>query len=55
MGMKGAENRTAEQDVERLDRETREALNRLADKREELARRHEATELAEERRQEREE
>lgn len=46
---------TTGQDIERLDREAREALDRLADKREELAKQHEATELAEERRREREE
>ncbi len=45
----------AEQDIERLDREAREALDRLADRREELAKQHEATELAEERRLERQE
>ncbi|MDP9474549.1 MAG: hypothetical protein M3R38_02425 [Actinomycetota bacterium] len=46
----GAEGET----IEDLDRRAREALDRLADKREELERQHRATELAEERRQERE-
>lgn len=46
---------TTEQDIERLDREAREALDRLADKREDLAKQHEATGLAETRRREREE
>lgn len=41
-------------EIEDLDREAREALDRLADKREELARQHQATELAEGRRRERE-
>lgn len=42
-------------DIETLDQEAREALDRLADKREELAREHKATELAAERQREREE
>ncbi len=41
--------------IEDLDRQAREALDRLADKREELERQHRATELAEGTRQEREE
>lgn len=53
--MSNTESRTTEQDIERLDREAREALDRLAQKREELAKQHQATELAEERRREREE
>lgn len=44
-----------EEEVEALDREAREALDRLADKREELGRQHRGTELAEQRRREREE
>lgn len=43
------------EEIQRLDAEAREALDRLADKREELARQHEATELAAEIQREREE
>lgn len=44
-----------QKEIETLDREAREALDRLADKREELARRHRATDLAARRQREREE
>jgi hypothetical protein len=43
-----------EQEIQDLDREAREALDKLADKREELERQHRATELADERQRERE-
>lgn len=43
------------QEIEDLDREAREALDKLADKREELKRQHRATALAAERQREREE
>ena len=43
-----------EKDIATLDREAREAMDRLADRREELAREHAATELAAERQRERE-
>lgn len=42
-------------EIEALDREAREALDRLADKREELEKRHQATELAATRQKERDE
>jgi hypothetical protein len=44
-----------EQEIEDLDREAREALDRLADKREEMERRHQATDFAAQRQREREE
>lgn len=43
-----------EQEIQDLDREAREALDKLADKREELERQHRATEIAGERQRERE-
>lgn len=43
-----------DQEIEALDKEAREALDKLADRREVLARRHRATELAAERQRERE-
>jgi chromosome segregation ATPase len=46
---------TTEKTIEALNREAREALDRLADRREALAREHAATELAAERQKEREE
>ena len=46
---------TGDEELARLDREAREALDRLADRREQLERRHEATALAAERAQKREE
>ena len=42
-----------EKEIEDLDQEAREALDRLADKREELQRQHQATDLAAERQRER--
>lgn len=45
---------TEQKDIETLDKEAREALDRLADRREELAREHRATELAADRQKERE-
>lgn len=44
-----------EKEIEVLDKEAREALDKLADKREELEREHRATDLAAERQREREE
>lgn len=44
---------TKQKDIETLDREVREALDRLAARREEFAREHKATELAAERQRER--